>query len=83
MTVLLNATANVSENEGAVFLVQVWLNGIVEAFDDGNCELPIKAADHSRPCTFQVNSTVQRDNGDMFYSSWLSYSTTPKWIPIM
>jgi hypothetical protein len=44
MTVLLNVTANASENENAV--VQVWLNGIVEAFDDGSCELPIEAADH-------------------------------------
>ena len=48
MTALLNATANESESENAVFLVQVWLNGIVEAFD-GNCELPIKAADHFHP----------------------------------
>ena len=49
MTVVLNVTANVSENEGAVFLVQVWLNGAVEAFDD---ELPIKTADHSHPLHF-------------------------------
>lgn len=34
--------SNVSENENAVFRVQVWLNGIVEAFDDGNREMPIK-----------------------------------------
>ena len=52
MTGLLNVTANVSENEGAVFLVQVWLNGIVEAFDDGNCELPIKTANHFHPLHF-------------------------------
>jgi hypothetical protein len=49
MTVLLSVTANASENENAVFLVQVWLNGIVEAFDDRSCELPIEAADHLSP----------------------------------
>jgi hypothetical protein len=53
MTVLLNVTANASENENAVFLVQVWLNGIVEAFDDGSCELPIEAADHFHPLRIQ------------------------------
>ena len=49
MTVLLNVTANASENENAVFLVQAWPNGIVEAFDDGNCGgLPIRATDPPR-----------------------------------
>lgn len=38
MTVL----SNVSENENAVSRVQVWLNGIVEAFVDGN----LRVADH-------------------------------------
>ena len=49
MTVLLNVTANASENENAAFLVQAWPNGIVEAFDDGNYGgLPIRAADPPR-----------------------------------
>jgi hypothetical protein len=34
MSVLSNATASVSETENVVFRVLVWLNGIVEAFDD-------------------------------------------------
>jgi hypothetical protein len=43
MTVLSIPTANASENGNVASRVQVWLNEIVEAFGDGNCERPIKA----------------------------------------
>ena len=46
---------SVSENENVVSRVLVWLNGIVEAFDDRNCKLPIKTADHSTPRAIQAS----------------------------
>jgi len=71
---------NVPSNETATGSdVLVWLNGIVEAFDDGGHKSPIKTADHSRyPLCFPGDSKVDRDNGDMFYNSCLSYSTASK-----
>ena len=84
MTVLSNVTANVSESENVAFHAPVWLNGIVEAFDDGSCKLPIRTADRFHPLHFNPgNSEVGRDNGDVFYNSWLSYDTDPKRVPIM
>ena len=49
---------NVSENENVVFRVQVWLNGIVEAFEDGNREMPIKPQITHHPMLPRVNSRV-------------------------
>ena len=43
MTLLSNA----SENENAACRVQVWLNGIVEAFRDQSCEPPINYSPRS------------------------------------
>ena len=57
MTALSNVTANASESENAVSGVQVWLNGIVEAFCGGKS--PIKAAYH-HPGDFKVRRMATR-----------------------
>ena len=57
MTVLSNVTASASENENVVFRVLMWLNGIVEAFDDRNGQ----AADQSRPLHHSGQSKIRRD----------------------
>lgn len=66
MTALSNVTANANENENAVSRVQVWLNGIVEAFGHRNCEPPINAADRPSPlCSLSIRFTI---HGKLQYS---------------